>query len=396
MDTNGAGSRQKEQAMKVIVGSGFVAQYPQAGGVLSVVLQYLLGLRRLGCQACWLELLWPEGGDDHARIRTLFAQLAAFGLERDCCLIYFPHSQWPEDSPDREWYGMTEAQFRRYCAEADLLLDLCASVRPRDLLASARRTAFLDLDPGFMQLWMPLGTMELPHDVFFTVGHNIGRPDCPVPTGGIDWHPFWPPVDLEVWQTAATEAAGPFSTVSQWWGYLPTSYNGEVYDGSKRTEFLRFLDLPAVTGQPFELALNLAPVGDDEDQQLLTAKGWRVVDAHQVAGDFAMYRGYIQRSRAEFSVAKPGYVKTQCGWLSDRSVCYLAAGRPVLVQDTGVGAILPIGRGLLSFTTLDQAVAGIEELRRHYRQHSQAARELAQEYFAADKVLERLLRDAGL
>ena len=259
---------------KVIVGSGFVAQSPGAGGVFSVVLQYLLGL---------------------------------------------------------------------LCAEADLLLDLCASVRPPDLLAAVRRTAFLDL-----------------------------------------------------WQDGMSGVEAPFSTVSQWWGYPTTVYAGETYDGSKRTEFLRMLDLPALTGEPFELGLDLTAMGDGPDRQLLREKNWRVVDAHQVAGDFAAYRRYIHRARAEFSVAKPGYVKTCSGWFSDRSACYLAAGRPVLVQETGFGAVLPTGRGVLSFPTVEEAVQGVAAIRQHYPMHCRAAQEIAREYFAAEKVLGQLLTEAGV
>jgi hypothetical protein len=381
---------------KVIVGSGFVAQYPQGGGVFSVVLQYLLGLRRLGCQVCWLELLWPESGDDRTQIRTFAKRLADFGLEEHFCLIYFPSGQWPESGPEREWYGFSPDRFWRFCHEADILLDLCHSIRPPDLLAAVRRTAFLDLDPVFMQLSMHQRAIRLPHDLFFTVGQNIGRAGCPIPSAGVEWQTFWPPVDLELWQHRGGNAESSLSTVSQWWGYPAIDYDAEEYDGSKRTEFLRFRDLPNLTGQPFELALNLSPVADVEDRQLLTEKGWRVVDAHQVAGDFASYRRYVQSARAEFSVAKPGYVKSKSGWFSDRSACYLAAGKPILVQDTGFGKDLPTGRGVLSFATLEQAIQGAEEIRRNYALHCQAAHEIAQEYFAADKVLDKLLRDAGL
>jgi hypothetical protein len=381
---------------KVIVGSGFVAQYPLAGGVFSVVLQYLLGLRRLGCEVCWLELLWPEGGDDRLLIRRFVSQLEAFGLEQDFCLIYFPEGKWPEAGGIREWYGWSPARFWQFCAEADLLLDLCASVRPPDLLAAVRRTAFLDLDPGFMQLWIELGTIRLSHDVCFTVGHNIGRPGCPIPSGGREWHTFWPPVDLDLWQAGVGELEAPFSTVSQWWGYAPTVYAGEVYDGSKRPEFLRVLDLPALTGEPFELALNVDAMGDGDDRQLLTEKGWRVVDAHQVAGDFASYRRYVQKARAEFSVAKPGYVKARTGWFSDRSACYLAMGRPVVVQETGFSASLPTGQGVLSFTAVEEAVQGVAAVRQQYSVHCRAAREIAHEYFAAEKVLSKLLSEAGI
>ncbi|HEX2229241.1 MAG TPA: hypothetical protein VHM64_19075 [Candidatus Binatia bacterium] len=381
---------------KVIVGSGFVAQYPEGGGVFSVVVQYLLGLRRLGCQICWLELLWPEGEADRDHIRTFAKRLADFGLEDDFCLIYFPRARWPEAWPEREWHGFSQDQFRSFCREADILLDLCYSIRPPDLLANVRRAAFLDLDPVFMQLAMHQKAIQLPHDVFFTVGQNIGRATCSVPSAGVEWRSFWPPVDLDLWYKRDGNAETSFSTVSQWWGYPPVDHNGETYDGSKRTEFLSFVDLPNLTGEKFELALNLSPVADTEDRQLLTEKGWRLVEAHQAAGDFPSYRHYVQSARAEFSVAKPAYAKSRSGWFSDRSASYLAAGKPVLVQDTGFGDHLPVGRGVLSFTTVEQAMEGVEEIRRNYSLHSEAAREIAREHFAAEKVLDKLLRDAGL
>jgi hypothetical protein len=381
---------------KIIVGSGFVAQYPEGGGVFSVVLQYLLGLRRLGCQICWLELLWPEGEADRGHIRTFAKRLADFGLEDDFCLIYFPRGRWPEAGPEREWYGFSQDQFRVFCREADILLDLCYSIRPPDILATVRRAAFIDLDPVFMQLAMHQNALRLPHDVFFTVGQNIGRATCSVPSAGVEWHSFWPPVDLDLWQDREGNAEASFSTVSQWWGYPPVDHNGETYDGSKRTEFLSFVDLPNLTGETFELALNLSAVADTEDRRLLTEKGWSLVEAHQVTGDFASYRHYVQSAQAEFSVAKPAYTKSHSGWFSDRSASYLAAGKPVLVQDTRFGDHLPLGRGVLSFATLEQAIKGVEEIRRNYSLHSQAAREIAREHFAAEKVLDKLLRDAGL
>ena len=184
--------------------------------------------------------------------------------------------------------------------------------------------------------------------------------------------------------------------MSQWWGYPTTVYAGEEYDGSKRPEFLRVVDLPALTGESFELALDLTAMGDGDDRHLLREKGWRVVDAHQVAGDFASYRRYVHGARAEFSVAKPGYVKTRSGWFSDRSACYLAAGRPVVVQETGFGAFLPTGQGVLSFATVEEAVQGVAAIRHHYSAHCNAAREIAREYFAAEKVLGKLLTEAGV
>jgi hypothetical protein len=376
---------------RVIVASGFVAKYPHGGGVFSFVLQYVLGLRRLGCEVCWLELLWPQGADDHALIRTFIKRLAEFGLEHEFCLMYFPQGEWPDAGPQRECYGMAQKEFDDYCRTTDLLLDLCASVRLPDLLAAVRRTAFIDLDPGFMQIWIHQGALgSLPHDLFFTVGQNIGHPSCPVPVGKTCWRTFWPLVDLDLWRYTEGNSRAPFSTVSQWWGYPPVIYNEEEYDGAKRTEFLRFIDLPILTRHPFELALNIGPE-EIADRELLRKKNWNILDPYVVAGDFATYQQYVRRSCGEFSVAKPGYVKSRSGWFSDRTACYLAAGRPVLVQDTGVSAYLPTGHGVLTFSSLEEAVVGVEEIRRNYRLHSQAAREMAQEYFAAEKVLTKLI-----
>jgi hypothetical protein len=227
------------------------------------------------------------------------------------------------------------------------------------------------------------------------VGQNLGHPSYRAPSGGVTWKTFWPPADLELWHTEEGQAAAPFSTVSQWWGHLPNYYDGEEYGGSKRTEFLRFIELPTIVRHPFELALNLHP-DETDDRQLLLTNGWSIQDAHQVAGDFPTYRQYIQGACGEFSVAKPGYVTSRSGWFSDRTACYLAAGKPVLVQETGFSAFLPTGRGVRSFSTLEQAAEGAADILRHYPRHCQAAREIAREYFAADRVLSKLMREAGL
>jgi hypothetical protein len=382
---------------KVIVGSGFVAKYPQGGGVFSVVLQYLLGLRKLGCEVCWLELLWGQGPGDRELIRTFADRLKDFDLQDAFCLIHFPEGSWPATGNRRAWYGWSRDRFTRFCAEADLLLDLCASIRPPELLGAVRRTALLDLDPGFMQLWIAQGQLpHLAHDLFFTVGQNVGRPGCRVPTGGREWRHFWPPADVDLWRGREGDAAGAFSTVSQWWGgYPPVHFQGEEYDGYKRTEFLRFLDLPRLTGHAFELALNIHP-GETADIDVLVKKGWQLRDAHEVTGTFAAYRAFVQRACAEFSVAKPGYVQSNSGWFSDRSACYLAAGRPVVVQDTGFGAFLPAGRGVLSFSSVEDAVAAVKEVKDRYAAHCRAAHEIARQYFAAETVLSGLLHDAGL
>ena len=249
-----------------------------------------------------------------------------------------------------------------------------------------------------MQLWMNQWDMgQSRYDLFFTIGQNIGRPDCPVPTGGVRWRTFWPLVELDLWQSEKGDRTAPFSTVSQWWGCPTTVYNGEEYEGSKRTEFLRFVDLPRLAGRRFALALNMHPVADRADKHLLMEKGWHVQDAHHVARDFAAYRQYAHRGVRGVQRGKTGLYQVQ-KWLVERpeACCYLAAGRPGILQETGFSQFLPTGRGLFSFRTMDDILAAVEAIESDYEGHCRAAREIASEYFAAEKVLGKLLHDAGV
>ena len=279
---------------------------------------------------------------------------------------------------------------------ADLVLNLMGFIpQRRRHRAAATQWTFVDIDPGYPQMWHELGVADMfaDHDRFVTIGENIGRPDCLIPDCGLDWITTPPPVALDAWP--ATQGGSAFTTVATWRNpYGTVTFDGFTY-GSRVHEFRKFIELPRLVRAEFELALDIDSAEVD-DLRRLDANGWRIVDPRAVAGTPEAYRSYIQHSGAEFCVAQNMYVATRSGWLSDRSLCYLASGKPVLAQDTGFSDNYPVGEGLLAFSTLDEAAAGVEEIERNYARHSRAARELVAEYFDARQVMARLLERLGV
>jgi hypothetical protein len=240
-------------------------------------------------------------------------------------------------------------------------------------------------------MWQALDLADLfaEHDLFVTIGENVGHPNCTVPVCGREWVTTPQPVVLEEWPTFAG-AGSAFSSVASWRGaYAPVDYEGHRY-GLRVHEFRKFASLPLVAGGRFELALSIDDA-DSADRDLLVRNGWHLVDPLAVAFDVPSYRAYIQQSAAEVMVAKNMYVDTNSGWLSDRSICYLASGKPVLAQDTGFSSRYPTGEGLLAFSTLDEANAGVADIRSNYSRHARAARAIAEEFFSANRILGRLL-----
>ncbi len=378
----------------VFVGSAFVAQYPTGGGNFWVPLQYLLGLRELGLDAWWLEMLWTHG--DAARAA---ATVDAFvGHVRDCgvadrvVLVHVPEGR-REDPPGRcEVIGMAAAELAARQRDA-LLLNVAHSV-PAPWRAPFARTALFDVDPGPFQIWArqwDLGVGR--HDVHLTIGQHLGAPDSPVPLGDVVWHRVWPAVHLASWPVQSAPADR-WTTVTQWWSREYAFLDGETYDCNKRTSFVDVLALPERVPVTLELAANVHP-GETEDRAALARHGWRLVDPAVVAGTPADFRRYVQRSRGEFSCAKPAYVKARPGWISDRTVCYLASGRPCVVQATGAEAHLPATPGLRFFRTLDEAADALHAVEADYGAAARAARALAEEVFATRVVLPRLLAAAG-
>jgi hypothetical protein len=376
----------------LIVFSGSIGRFP-VGGHAWINMQYLIGLRELGHDVYYLEECGPESWVyqwENERLTTeldyptsyLAACMDAAGLG----------DRWIYRAGDRS-RGLDGEDFRRICREADLLLVHAvpmASWRP-EYLWPARR-AFIDADPGFLQMSLERGDPGLTATVdrchtLFTVGQRIGAPGCGIPTAGRRWHKTVPPVALSHWPASDEQAGEEFTCVLQWRGFRDEVYQGVTY-GQKDREFPRFMDLPRMTEQPLRIALTGA------GPETLTAHGWRVEQGWSASRTPGSYRDFIRRSRAEFSVAKHGYVLMQGGWFSDRSVCYLASGRPVLVQDTGLGDWLPLGSGVVAFRDPDGALEGIRAINGDYDHHRAAARRIAEELFATDRVLPTLLAQA--
>jgi hypothetical protein len=379
-------------SLRIIV-TGLIAQYP-LGGVTWDYFQYVLGLARLGHDVYYFEDTgqWPynphEGGTSKGcefNVAFLAEIMGRFGL-MDRWAYRFP---WQS-----QWFGLSEAKRAEVIRSADLLINVSGMLeRPEDY-RQVRRLVYIDSDPVFTQVKLARGQMDFHkllniHDVLFSFGECLSPR---VPDSGHCWRPTRQPVVLSEWHPTMPYR-DVFTTVMNWTSYNPVVYNGQTY-GQKDTEFLRFLDLPSlVAPTALEIAVNEGKTRRTP-RSLLAHKGWRVVEPALVCPDFDSYRQYIESSQAEWSVAKNGYVVGQAGWFSCRSACYLAAGRPVVVQDTGFGPVLPVGEGILAFTSVEDTVAAIREVETDYTRHAQAARDIARTYFDSDKVLSRLLEDA--
>ena len=287
-----------------------------------------------------------------------------------------------------------ECELPRSWRSADLLLNFNYQLN-QEVVSAARRSALVDIDPGLLQFWISRGFISpAAHDSYFTTGETIGKRSDLIPDCGIEWLPIRPPVSLDLWPYTYAADAETFTTVSTWWGerdYVgdPESY----YDNTKRTAFFDFVDLPHHTRQPLELALFLAE-SDESDRRTLEDRGWRIRHSPDVAGSPEEYRAYVQESRGEFSWAKASCMKFQNAWISDRSLCYLASGKPVVVQDTGPSSFLPDGEGMFRFKTPTDAARAFDTINADYEHQCRLARRLAEEYFDADAVVTGILEQA--
>jgi hypothetical protein len=296
----------------------------------------------------------------------------------------------------RETIGRTRAELVEAARRSLFVLNVMGFLDDDEILAAAPLRVFLDIDPGFPQMWTELGLADpfAGHDRFVTVGLRVGTDGCEIPTCGLDWIPTPPPVELDEWPVASANGRR-FTSVASWRGaFGPIDYRGRTY-GLRVHEFRRFFELPERTNADFELALDIHEA-ETPDLEALDRHGWRLVDPRAAAGDVGRYREYVQGSLAELMVAKNMYVASRSGWFSDRSICYLASGRPVLAQDTGFSNYHPVGRGLLAFTTLAEAIEGVERIVSDYPAQSRAARELAEEHFDSNRVLRGLLEKLGI
>ena len=404
-------------SLRRIVIVGTLASNPYAG-MAWMHMQITAGLRRLGHDAYYVEATstWPydpirqsKVNDSEYAVPYLARVAEGFGLE----------DRWAyrRSYSDKEWFGPSATKAEELLAHADAVLNVAGATRLRTKEEfRVGRLIYFGTDPVYDEIAFAKGdriarrTIDQ-HDDFVTYGENIGNADCLIPPLPRLRAKTRQPILLDLWDSGRPSKPE-FTTVCNWkQGGRELEYQGETYHWSKHHEFLKFIDLPRRLSVPVELAIALADarvtrpgfgdlvpaLGMTEDERcLLAANGWRLVDARAFTTDPWPYRDYVRTSRGEFTVARDLNVRLRSGWFSERSACYLAAGRPVIAQDTGFGTVLPTGEGLFAFNTLDEIIAAFDAINSDYDRHSRAARAIAEEYFRAETVLAKLLRDLGL
>jgi hypothetical protein len=383
---------------KIIV-SGILFWYPLAG-VTFQFLHYLLGLRRLGWDVYYIEdsgrwLYDPRTrvitGDATSNVSQVAPALAAHGFD----------GKWAFRGayPGGRCYGMSESEVMALYKDADVLLNVTGAQEIRDEHRTIPRRIYVESDPFGSQVKLYNGDPMMralldAHDCWFSFGENLGQSDCSVPLDRT-WLPTRQPIALDLWEhTSADASDGAYNTITTWHNDGKTVvYNGETYHWTKDREFVQYL---ALAKQRAPLRFELATDADAAGRALLTQHGFQVRESLGISSSVEDYRAYITGARAEFTVARDQYVRPHTGWFSDRSASYLAAGRPVITQETGFSKTLPTGRGLFGFRTLADILAAVDAIESDYGAQRQAAREIAREYFAAEKVLASLLERAGL
>jgi hypothetical protein len=365
--------------------------YPTGGGHRWVFLNWAMGLRANGCRIIWMEGALPAWGA--ARIQELAAilreQLQVYGFADSMALYSFIDEPLPAGAG--EGYLDLDAA----ADQSDLLLEIAYGSRTA-VVDRFRRSALVDIDPGILQLWLSSGQITVArHDSYFTIGETVGVPGSNLPDVGLEWHYVPPCVSLDAWKPTAAPPGAPLTTVSQWQGGDWIVYGDESYPNQKRDGFLPYLDLPSQTKQPLELALGFGHTETDETERRdLIAKGWRVRRSDDVSATPRDYQQYLQSSMGEFSCCKPSCVRLQNAWISDRTICYLASGRPAIVEHTGLSRFLPDAAGLFRFKSPAEALRAIEQVAGDYPKQSALARTLAEEFFDANKISRRLLEIA--
>jgi len=385
---------------KKIVVLGAMSKMPVAG-IVFITMQYLIGFKRLGYDVYYVEA--------HARTPSMFMKRAeddssalAAAFISDIMQLFDMRDRWAFHAlhSDGRCYGLSEDQLRELYGSAELIFNLHGGTEPLPEHSATGRLVYLGTDPVevevelYHNLQKTIDFME-PHCAFFTWGENYGNPDCRVPVSDrFHFLPTRQPVVLDFWRPYGNGEAHAFTTIANWeQPWRDISFQGEVYYWSKHFEFLRFLDLPNLTNQQFELALSSC---DEDDQHMLESNGWKIRPALSFSTDVDAYRKYILASRGEFTVAKDQNVRLRSGWFSDRSAAYLAAGRPVITQETGFSNILPTGRGLFAFSSMEEIVEAVNTINSDYDHHRRGASAIAQEYFNYEVVLPRLLADIGI
>ena len=379
-----------------VVVLGITAQYPMAG-VTWQAMHYLAGLRALGCDVFYVEDSGappydPASGGVAIDPSPNVAYLATVMRRLDLA------ERWAYWDAQRDvWHGLDAPQVRALYGSADAIFNLCGATRLRPEHRQGARLCYVETDPIYEQMRVANGDADsiaflAEHDLLFTYGELLGTPSCTVPVERFTWIPTRPPVALDEW--APRDPGTAYRTIATWENKgKNVEFRGETYQWTKHLNFLRMIDVPRQARTRVELAMDPLDAGVRAD---LETHGWTLVDPRPISADVDAYRGFVEGARGELTVAKDIYVRPRSGWFSDRSVCFLAAGRPVVTQETGFSECVPSGRGLLAFATVEEAAAALRTVEGDYASHARAAREIAAEYFAAERVLGAMLDAAGI
>ena len=390
--------------IKVIV-LGFMGRLPIAG-VIWQHLHYLVGLQRLGCEVWYVEdtssypydpIAMTVTEDERSSVDIIGKLASEFGFEHRW--IYRARFKNPFITA-----GLSESAYRDLLADADCALSICGAHEVHEEMASIRNLIYVESDPGVEQILVDQGGKKnrdflQSFQYLFTFGESIGTEAFPVPLHGLDWLPTRQPVVTDFW-SCGDQQLNPFpmevfTSICNWStaGTKDIHWRGSTYLWSKSLEFLRFLEAPLRSQCAFELVTDIK---DKEQQERFLSNGWTLRHPYELSADWQAYRQYITSSWAEFTCAKDQYIRLHTGWFSDRSACYLAAGRPVITQETGFTSHYGGSEGLFSFSSMEEIVEAVAMIRADYSRHSRAAREIAREYFEATTVLRSLLERAGV
>jgi hypothetical protein len=376
----------------------FAGQMPLAG-IAWQAAHYLLALEKLGYEAWYVEDSGTNPYDPRVESVVMGCDYNVGYLRRAMERFGFGERWAYHCGVDDTYHGLPREGIARLYGEADALINLCGSHRLEERHLRCPVRILIDTDPGYQQINYAKGDPHErayidAHTHFFTYGANIGLADCPIPLGGIDWHPTRPPVDVDAWPEPAGEPDC-YTSIASWDNRgKDIEYDGSTYLWSKHVNFLKFLDIPRrLPNTCFHMAIQPP---SDEVRREVEDGGWRLTDPRPVSADIDTYRHFIASSRGEFTVAKDIYVRTRSGWFSDRAVCYLASGRPVVTMRTGFDRFYPVGDGLFDFATHEEAVAAVDAIASDYPRHSRAAREVARECFGGERVVGSLMNEVGL
>jgi hypothetical protein len=383
--------------MRIIV-TGLIGQY-SFGGVIWDYIQYVLGFRALGHDVWYLE---DTGAWAYDPVRMEPSADCSINVARLSNIMhnFDMGDRWIyRNGADGKTHGVTDPEeVEKILSSADVLANVSGACWLRPETARIPLKLFLDGDPMFTQIKLaenlhPEHTARVKaHERHYSFGLNIGHPGCRVPVAGISWHPTVQPVALDHWLSNDSPGTN-WTTVMNWASYAPKEFEGENY-GQKDLEFTRFIDLPQHSSEHFVLAMGEG-IGSRRPTAMLESKGWTILEPDEHIPDHIAYQHFLMSSKGEWSIAKHGYVHSWSGWFSCRSACYLAAGKPVVVQDTGWSDHLPTGAGVFTFTTVEEARAGIAAVSADYDHHSRAARAFAEKYFSAARVCADLLEPVG-